>query len=128
MRAEEVRDELLDMAQTITRLHDANILSVDIGNFELDGIHLRITGDPTPVICDIGLGLIDRDEDWHENWVKCSMTDINGIMVYWLEQKETPDAATSEASGGKMETADTGSITRIGPDVKEDSSEGENEA
>ena len=96
MRAEYVTDRLRDLIETVKRLHDPNILSLNIGNYSLDGIHLQIEGDPTPVICDIGLGLIDRDEEWDEEWTRCSMNDINGVTVYWLEKKETPDAATSE--------------------------------
>lgn len=122
MKAELVLDELMDYAETIKRLHDPIILSVCLGE-TLRGIHLQIHGDPTPVICDIGVGLIDRVEDWHEDWIYNRMTDINGVEVYWLELKKAPDAATSE---GPRDNDGTDIISDDEEEVKEDHHESEN--
>ena len=120
MKAEAVMDALMDLQQTIKRLHDPDIITAEVGEYRPPRVHLQITGDPTDVIRDIGTGLIDVDEDWDPAWIYKSMTDITGVEVYWLEMKKAPDAATSGApEENKMETTATGIIPQGNEEVKE---------
>ena len=121
MKADMVLDALIDLQQTIKRLHDPDIITAEVGEYRPARVHLQIIGDPTEVIRDIGTGLIDVDEDWHEDRIYNRMTDINGVEVCWLEQKKAPDAATSETNDGDIDGANT--IAPVESDVKEDSHE-----
>lgn len=123
MKADMLLDALIDLQQTIKRLHDPDIITAEVGEYRPARVHLQIIGDPTEVIRDIGTGLIDVDEDWHEDWIYNRMTDINGVEVYWLEQKKAPDAATSE---GPRENDGTNIISDAEEEVKEDRHESEN--
>ena len=123
MKAELVLDALIDLPQTIKRLHDPDIITAEVGGYRPARVNLLMIGDPTEVIRDIGTGLIDVDEDWDPAWTQKTMTDINGVEVYWLEQKKAPDAATSEGpreNDGIVITSDDEE------EVKEDSNESEN--
>lgn len=119
MKAEAVMDELMDLRQTVSRLHDPDIITAEVGEYRPARVHLQITGDPTDVIRDIGTGLIDVDEDWDPAWTRCSINDINGVEVYWLKMKEAPDAATSGAPKDMMETTAEGIISQGNEEVKE---------
>lgn len=98
MKAEIVMDELLELRRTIGRLHDPDIISVEVGDHRPARVHLHITGDPTEIIRDIGLGLIDKGDDNDPAWEYFSITDTNGVEVFWLKMKAAPEAGTSEAA------------------------------
>lgn len=98
MKAEIVMDELLELRRTIGRLHDPEIISVEVGDLRPARVHLHITGDPTEIIRDIGLGLIDKGDDTDPAWEYFSITDTNGVEVFWLKMKAAPEAGTSKAA------------------------------
>lgn len=98
MTAERVMDELMELRRTVGRLHEPHIIAVEVGDYRPARIHLHVTGDPTEIIQDIGLGLIDKDEESDPEWDYFSITDTNGVEVYWLKMKAAPEAGTSEAA------------------------------
>lgn len=99
MTAERVMDELMELRRTVGRLNEPHIITVEVGDYRPARIHLHVTGDPTEIIQDIGHGLIDKDEEGNLEWDYFSITDINGVEVYWLKMKAAPEAGTSEAAG-----------------------------
>lgn len=120
MKAEAVMDELMDLRQTVSRLHDPDIICAEVGENTRTRIHLHVSGDPTEIVRDIGLGLIDVDDDWDPAWTRYSINDSNGVEVYWLKMKEAPDAATSGApEENKMETTAAEIISQGNEEVKE---------
>lgn len=112
MTAKEVLNDLLELRMTIERLHDANIITAEVGGMRPARIQLHVTGDPTEIIRGIGLGLIDVDNDTYVNWTRYSITDINGVVVEWLRKREAPDASPSEA---KKEGDADGTTESISP-------------
>lgn len=98
MKAEIVMDELMELRRTIGRLHDPYIISVNIDEARAPRVHLHMESEPDAVIRGIGLGLIDRDTEWDPEWDQWSITDTNGVEVFWLIKKAAPEAGTSEAA------------------------------
>lgn len=101
MTAERVMDELMELRRTVGRLHDPHVIAVEVGDYRPARIHLHVTGEPAEIIQDIGLGLIDKYEESDPEWDYFSITDTNGVEVYWLKMKAAPEAGTSEAAAGK---------------------------
>lgn len=121
MKADMVLDALIDLQQTIKRLHDPEILTAEVGEYRPARILLHMRDDLTETIQDIGLGLINKDDEIYTEFSLCHMDDINGVRVEWLEMKKAPDAATSETNDGDIDGTNT--IAPVESDVKEDSHE-----
>jgi len=126
LQPEYVMDGLMELRRTVSRLHDADIITVDLQDYiGMPRVHLHLRGDQTAVIRDIGNGLIDVDDEWDKDWTRYSITDTNGVEVFWFQpKKKAPDAATSGANEG-----DADGDSSISPDVdevKEDNYESEN--
>lgn len=123
MKADMVLDALAELQQTIKRLHDPEILTAEVGEYRPARILLHMRGDPTETIQDIGLGLINKDDEIYTEFSLCHMDDINGVRVEWLERKKAPDAATSE---GPRDNDGIDIISKPEGEVKEDHHESEN--
>lgn len=122
LTAEYVMDGLMELRRTVSRLHDADIIDVDIKDYiGMPRVFLYLRGDPTEVIRDIGNGLIDVDDTWDEKWDRCSITDTNGVEVFWLTPKtKAPDAATSGAIAEENTVDGNHSIASGNDEVKEE--------
>lgn len=97
MTGEQVIGELMALRHTVEKLTDPDILSVNV----YDGqsiVQLHLIGDPTEVLGGaIGNDLYHVEHDRPEGWDRCSITDTNGVEVFWLERKAAPDVAASRA-------------------------------
>lgn len=101
MTGEQVIGELMALRHTVEKLKDPYILSADVYS-DQSTVHLRVDGDPTEVLGGaIGNDLYRVEHDRPEGWDRCSITDTNGVEVFWLERKAAPDVAASRAEEEK---------------------------
>lgn len=125
MTANYVIGELSHLQHTLRQLKDPVILSVEVNSDGDASIHLYAPTmeDAEEVIGDVGNGLyhVEHETDKEYDWY--SVTDGNGVEVYWLMRKKTaPDAPTSEAVEEKNDCCGpsrASSINAEGPEVKE---------
>lgn len=130
MKAEYVIGELSHLQHTLRQLNDPDILSVEVNSDGDSRIHIYAPAmeNAEAVIGDMGNGLYHIDVC--KSSLRCSVTDTNGVEVFWIahdlelvrKRSAAPDAATSEAAKEKNDCCGpsrASSINAEGPEVKE---------
>jgi hypothetical protein len=98
MTGEQVIGELMALRHTVEKLKDPYIISADVYSNQ-SAVQLHVDGDPTDVLGGaIGNDLYRVEHDSPDGWGRCSITDTNGVEVFWMEKrKAAPDVAASRA-------------------------------